>query len=58
MTNHCFFIYVDMLFEDDTSLLSFFERHKEDEDDSDLKAAVMKYVGAGAIGGKTQNLED
>ena len=39
-----------MLFEDDTSLLSFFERHKDDEDDTDLKAAVLKYVGAGATG--------
>jgi len=47
-----------MLFEDDTSLLSFFERHAEDEDDTDLKAAVIKYVGAGAIGGKTTALEE
>lgn len=42
-----------MLYDEDTILLSFFERHSEDEDEEDLKQAVIKYVGGGNFGGKT-----
>ena len=42
-----------MLYDEDTILLSFFERHSEDEDEADLKQAVIKYVGGGNFGGKT-----
>ena len=35
-----------MLFEDDTTLLSFFERYAEDDDYEGLKDAIRKYCGA------------
>ena len=34
---HSFFYSVDMLFEEDTTLLSFFDRYAEDDDYEDLQ---------------------
>ena len=42
-----------MLFDEDTILLSFFERYPDEEDEQDLKNDVIKYVGGGNFGGKT-----
>ena len=36
----------DMLFEDDATLLSFFERYAEDDDYDGLKESIKKYCGA------------
>ena len=41
-----------MLFDEDTILLSFFQRYTEPEDEADLKKDVIKYVGGGNFGGK------
>ena len=37
---------VDMLFEEDTTLLSFFDRYAEEDDYQDLQSNIMKYCGA------------
>ena len=44
-------ISVDMLFDEDAMLLSFFDRYADPEDEEDLKNEVIKYVGG--VGGKT-----
>ena len=44
---------VDMLFDEDTILLSFFDRYPDPEDEEDLKRDVIKYVSGGNFGGKT-----
>ena len=42
---------VDMVFEEDQILLSFFEKYEADEEDL-LKQDVIKYVGTGHFGEK------
>lgn len=39
--------HLDMLYDEDTILLSFFERYSEPEDEEDLKNDVIRYVGGG-----------
>ena len=39
-----------MLFDEDTTLLSFFDRYPDPEDEEELKTAVMKYIGGGNFG--------
>ena len=46
-----------MLFDEDTILLSFFQRYSDPDEEEDLKADVIKYVGGGNFGGKIQ-MED
>ena len=42
----------DMVMDDDSILLSFFNKYTEPEDEEDLKNDVIKYVGGGNFGGK------
>ena len=35
-----------MLFEEDTTLLSFFDRYAAEDDYDDLQKSIMKYCGA------------
>lgn len=35
-----------MLFEEDTTLISFFERYAEEDDYEDLQSSILKYCGA------------
>ena len=35
-----------MLFEEDTTLLSFFDRYAEEDDLEDFQQSIMKYCGA------------
>jgi hypothetical protein len=37
---------LDMLFEEDTTLLSFFDRYLEEDDYDDLQQSIKKYCGA------------
>lgn len=52
MLNYIFeslsFLYLctDMLFEEDTTLLSFFDRYAEEDDYEDLQDSIKKYCGA------------
>ena len=41
----------DMLFDEDTTLLSFFENFSDPEDEEELKENIIKYVGGGNFGG-------
>ncbi len=41
-----------MLFDEDTTLLSFFQRYSDPSDEEDLKRDVIKYCGGGNFGGK------
>ena len=41
-----------MVFDEDTILLSFFQRYSDPEDEEDLKQDVIKYVSGGNFGGK------
>ena len=41
----------DMLFDEDTTLLSFFENFSDPEDEQELKENIIKYVGGGNFGG-------
>ena len=41
-----------MVLDEDTILLSFFQRYTEPEDEEDLKKEVVKYVSGGNFGGK------
>ena len=41
----------DMLFDEDTTLLSFFENFSDPEDEDELKENIIKYVGGGNFGG-------
>ena len=41
-----FLFEIDMLFEEDTTLLSFFDRYQEDDDYEDLQESIKKYCGA------------
>ena len=41
-----------MIFEEDTILLSFFDRFSEPDEEKDLRAEVIKYVSGGNFGGK------
>ena len=41
-----------MLFDEDSILLSFFQRYTDPEDEEDLKKEVIKYVSGGNFGGK------
>ena len=36
----------DMVFEEDTTLLSFFDRYSEENDYEDLQESIKKYCGA------------
>ena len=47
-----------MLFDEDTTLLSFFENFSDPEDEEELKENIIKYVGAGGFGGATNNAEE
>ena len=48
-----YFIFcVDMLFDEDTILLSFFQRYTDPDEEEDLKRDVIKYCGGGNFGGK------
>jgi hypothetical protein len=40
-----------MLFDEDTTLLSFFENFSDPEDEDELKENIIKYVGGGNFGG-------
>ena len=40
-----------MLFDEDTTLLSFFENFSDPEDEEELKENIIKYVGGGNFGG-------
>ena len=40
-----------MLFDEDTTLLSFFENYSDPEDEDELKENIIKYVGGGNFGG-------
>ena len=42
----------DMVLDEDSILLSFFNRYTEPEDEDDLKKEVIKYVSQGNVGGK------
>ena len=42
---------LDMLFDEDAILLSFFNRYEDPEDEEDLKKEVIKYCKGGNIGG-------
>ena len=42
-----------MIFEEDTILLSFFDRFSDPEDKEDLQVEVIKYASKGNFGGKT-----
>ena len=46
----------DMIFEEDTILLSFFDRFSEPDEEKDLKFEVIKYASGGQFGSKP--LED
>ena len=39
--------YIDMLFDEDSILLSFFERYSDPNEEEDLKNEVVKYVSSG-----------
>jgi len=41
-----FVYFLDMLFEEDTTLLSFFDRYAEEDDYEDLQESIKKYCGA------------
>ena len=41
-----------MLFDEDTILLSFFQRYTDPDEEDDLKKDVIKYVSGGNFGGK------
>ena len=45
-------LFVDMLFDEDTILLSFFQRYTDPDEEDDLKRDVIKYCGGGNFGGK------
>jgi hypothetical protein len=47
-----------MLFDEDTTLLSFFENFSSPEDEEDLIANIIKYVGGGNFGASMQSEED
>ena len=47
-----------MLFDEDTTLLSFFGNFSDPEDEAELKENIIKYVGAGSFGGPTGNAEE
>ena len=47
-----------MLFDEDTTLLSFFENFSDPEDEEELKENIIKYVGAGGFGGVANNAEE
>jgi hypothetical protein len=40
------YVFIDMLFEEDTTLLSFFDRYAEEDDYEALQDAIKKYCGA------------
>ena len=46
-----------MLFDEDTTLLSFFENFSDPEDEDELKENIIKYVGGGNFGG-AQNIQE
>ena len=39
-----------MIFDEDTTLLSFFENFSDPEDEDELKQNIIKYVGGGNFG--------
>ena len=43
----------DMIFEEDTILLSFFDKYPDPEEEADLQDEVIKYASKGNFGGKT-----
>ena len=43
-----------MIFDEDTTLLSFFENYSDPEDEEELKQNIIKYVGGGNFGGQGQ----
>ena len=53
-----FLFLTDMLFDEDTTLLSFFGNFSDPEDEEELKENIIKYVGAGSFGGPTGNAEE
>ena len=46
-----------MLFDEDTTLLSFFENLSDPEDEEELKEHIIKYVGGGGFGAQ-QNFSE
>ena len=48
--------FLEMVFDEDLILLSFFDRYQMPDEIEDLKADVLKYIGAGA-GQKVQTQE-
>ena len=46
-----------MLFDEDATLMSFFSNYTDPEDEDELKAAVVKYVGGGGLG-KQEAIEE
>ena len=49
LSDLCFL--TDMLFDEDTTLLSFFGNFSDPEDEDELKENIIKYVGGGNFGG-------
>ena len=47
-----------MLFDEDTTLLSFFENFSDPEEEQELKENIIKYVGGGNFGGAQVTTEE
>ena len=47
-----------MLFDEDTTLLSFFENFSDAEDEQELKENIIKYVGGGNFGASNNISEE
>ena len=47
-----------MLFDEDTTLLSFFENFSDPEDEEELKENIIKYVGGGNFGGAQASISE
>ena len=46
-----FYYAIDMVFDEDAILLSFFNRFSEPDEEEDLKTEVIRYVSGGNFGG-------